>query len=106
MDGTAGQPRVIDLRETARLLSLSEHGVRALADAGYLHAVDPESWQFALGDVKAFLARVADDSPRVDVLTDELDAVDPVDLLDALDGRAEEMAERAFDVFQQAFPDA
>ena len=48
MDGPAGHARVIDLCETARLLSLPEDGVRALTHAGYLHAVDPGAWQYAL----------------------------------------------------------
>ena len=60
MDGTAGNPRVIDVGEAARLLSLPEDGVRALAGAGYLRWADTDAASFALGDVKAFLARVAD----------------------------------------------
>jgi hypothetical protein len=35
MEGSPGSPRVIDLPEAARLLSLPEQGVEALADAGY-----------------------------------------------------------------------
>jgi PAS domain S-box-containing protein len=106
MDGTAGSPRVIDVGEAARLLSLPEDGVRALARAGYLRWADTDAASFVLGDVKAFLARVADDGDRVDVFSEQGDGVDPQALLDALDGRAEEMARRAFDIFQQAFPEA
>jgi PAS domain S-box-containing protein len=105
MDGTAGSPRVIDVGEAARLLSLPEDGVRALARAGYLRSADAHDARFALGDVKAFLARVADDQ-AVDVFSEAGDGVDPQALLDALDGRSEEMARRAFDIFQQAFPEA
>ena len=35
MDGTAGNPRVIELPEAAQLLGLSEQGVSALAEAGW-----------------------------------------------------------------------
>jgi PAS domain S-box-containing protein len=105
MDSPAGSPRVIDVEEAARLLSLPEDGVRALARAGYLRSADAAQAQFVLGDVKAFLARVADEAGPVDVFS-ESQGVDPQALLDALDGRAEEMARRAFDIFQQAFPEA
>ena len=107
MDGTAGSPRVIELPEAARLLGLSEEGVAALARAGYLRPTpsDADGTRFALGDVKAFLARVADDE-GVDVFSEDRDSVDPQALLDALDGRSEEMARRAFDIFQHGFPDA
>lgn len=105
MEGTAGNPRVIDLGEAARLLSLSEEGVRALARAGYLRATDAAAARFTLGDVKAFLARVADDG-TVDVFSETAADVDPQGLLDALEGRSDEMARRAFDIFQQAFPGA
>ena len=107
MDGTAGSPRVIELPEAARLLGLSEQGVTALADAGYLRpaGADGDVTRFALGDVKAFLARVADAS-ETDLFSEDRDSVDPQALLDALDGRAEEMARRAFDIFQHGFPEA
>jgi PAS domain S-box-containing protein len=106
MEPTAGSPRVIDVGEAARLLSLPEEGVRALARAGYLRSADAAAARFALGDVKAFLARVADDGAEDVFSADQGQGVDPQALLDALDGRAEEMARRAFDIFQQAFPEA
>ena len=107
MDGTAGNPRVIELPEAARLLGLSEAGVSALAEAGYLRptAIEDGVKRFALGDVKAFLARV-DDAGGSDLFSEDRDSVDPQALLDALDGRSEEMARRAFDIFQHGFPEA
>jgi PAS domain S-box-containing protein len=105
MDGIAGKPRVIDLRATAAMLALSEEGVRALAAAGYLAPLPGRADSFALGDVKALLARL-DDVEDHDVFSDDVEAVDPSDLIDALDGKAEDMALRAFDVFQQAMPEA
>jgi PAS domain S-box-containing protein len=105
MDGTAGSPRVIELPEAARLLGLSEEGVTALVSAGYLRSTDGGAGRFALGDVKAFMARVAD-STVGDIFSEDRDSVDPQALLDALDGRSEEMARRAFDIFQQGVPEA
>ncbi len=97
---------MVGLPEAAELLALTEEGVRALADAGYLRpaAGGPERPAFALGDLKAFLARVSDEGPD-DVFLGDPDSVDPQALLDALDGRADEMARRAFDVFQSVFPE-
>ena len=82
-------------------------GVRALAGAGYLRPVTegPDGPRFALGDVKAFLARVAGQAVD-DLFSEDPAGVDPQALLDALDGRAEEMARRAYDIFQTVFPDA
>ena len=106
MDGSAGQPRVIDLDEAAQLLAMSREGVEALAAAGYLPAVHPGAGAFALGDVKALHARMSDDHVRYEVIVDDPNLVDPHALLDALDGRSEEMARRAFDIFQTVFPEA
>jgi len=103
MDGPAGLPRVIDLDEAAQLLALSKEGVGALAAAGYLHLRDGRG--FALGDVKALHARLSDDL-SIDVLGGDPASVDPQALLDALDGRSDEMARRAFDIFQTVFPEA
>ena len=106
MDGSAGQPRVIDSVEAARLLGMSREGVDALVDAGYLPTVDRGTRTFALGDVKALHARMSDERHEYDVLVDDPTRVDPQALIDALDGRAEEMARRAFDIFQTVFPEA
>src|SRR5687767_801182 len=106
MDGSAGQPRVIDLDEAAQLLAMSREGVEALAAAGYLPAAKPGAAEFALGDVKALHARMSDDHVRYEVLVDDPNLVDPQALLDALDGRSVEMARRAFDIFQTVFPEA
>jgi PAS domain S-box-containing protein len=105
MEGSAGQPRVIDLDEAARLLALSTAGVVALVDAGYLRAQSPDGPTFALGDVKALQARLADHE-RFDELVDDPARVDPQALLDALDGKSEDMARRAFDIFQTVFPES
>ncbi len=106
MDSAAGKPRVIDLDEAATLLAMSREGVAALADAGYLPPARPGAAEFALGDVKALHARMSDDHVQYEVIVDDPNLVDPQALLDALDGRSEEMARRAFDIFQSVFPEA
>jgi PAS domain S-box-containing protein len=86
---------------------MPEDGVRALVGAGYLRPREegPDGPVFALGDVKAMLARLHD-SGDTDLMLGDPTAVDPQALLDALDGRAEEMARRAYAVFQAVFPEA
>jgi PAS domain S-box-containing protein len=105
MDGSAGLPRVIDLDEASKLLAMSEEGVVALAAAGYLPVHGTDGASFALGDVKALHARLSDEM-GFDVVVDDPARVDPQALIDALDGKSEEMARRAFDIFQTVFPDA
>jgi PAS domain S-box-containing protein len=103
----SGGPRLVDLPEAASLLRLSEDGVEALVGAGYLIPSTAESGapKFAMGDLKAFVARNADDGAGA-LFGEGGDALDPNTLLAALDGRSEEMARRAFDVFVAAFPEA
>ena len=110
------------------MLDLPTVAVEALVGSGYLvpariGAAGPE---FPLSDVKAFLARNADNGaggdmisaalaaggptdPRVDLSAEAPDSqveLDPQELLDALDGRAPEMARRAFQIFATVFPEA
>ncbi|MGH2683876.1 MAG: PAS domain-containing sensor histidine kinase [Actinomycetota bacterium] len=96
------------LPEAAVVLQLPVEGVRALAGAGYLtpSAEGPDGPRFALGDLKAFLARNVGDDAGDDLFMEDPGSVDPQALLDALDGRAEEMARRAFDNFAAVSPDA
>src|SRR5438128_4939992 len=97
----------LDLREAAELLHLPIGSVEALVGAGYLVPADSGDAgpRFALGDLKAFLARNADDGSG-DLFAEAAEAADPQALLDALDGRSEEMARRAFDIFTTVFPEA
>jgi PAS domain S-box-containing protein len=60
---------------------------------------------FALADLKAFVARNADNGAGNFTFEDN-EVGDPQSLLEALDGRSEEMARRAFDIFAAAFPEA
>src|SRR3954469_21142533 len=102
MSGEASQGRMT-LPEAAGILSLPVESVVALVGAGYLHTTPSvDGPRFALGDLKAFLARNADDRSDGDAIVDladpGLDGLDPQLLLDALDGRSEDMARRAFDL--------
>jgi PAS domain S-box-containing protein len=102
-----GRTRLVDVEEAAGLLSLSVAGVQSLVDAGYLNAAGKagDGLQFALGDLKAFVARNADDGAG-NLFGEDGVSVDPQALLDALDGKSEDMARRAYDIFAAAFPDA
>src|SRR5438552_282302 len=107
MDGRIGKSRLVDVTEAASLLDLTVEGVQALVGAGYLRSSDegPDGLRFALGDLKAFVARNADDGAG-NLFGAEGEAADPQALLAVLDGRSEEMARRAYDIFSAAFPEA
>jgi PAS domain S-box-containing protein len=103
-----GNRPLVTLEQTAELLQLPSDAVRGLLGAGYLAAAreGADGPEFALGDVKAYLARNADNGSgnMLDAL--ERENVDPQGLLDALDGKSEEMARRAFEIFASAFPES
>lgn len=106
MEERTGKSRVVELHEAASLLDLSADAVRSLTEAGYLSpAVDDGDPRYALGDLKGFVARNADDGSGI-VWDVESDAVDPLALLNALDGRSADMAQRAYVTFCAAYPDA
>lgn len=104
---STGKPHLVPLAEAAALVGLPAHAVRALADAGYLvpAADGPDGPLFPLGDVKAFVARNAENGSGNLFLT-EPSHVDPGDLLAALADRTGEMARRALEIFFTVFPDA
>ncbi|MBV9664116.1 MAG: PAS domain S-box protein [Actinobacteria bacterium] len=99
----ASRPQVT-LPEAAALLHLPVEVVASLAEAGYLEA--SKTGAFPLVDLKAFLARNADNGSGNLLDAFQPEAADPQALLDALDGKSEEMARRAFDIFATAFPEA
>jgi len=102
-----GKSRLVGLDEAATLLDLTPEGVNSLVAAGYLPATTEgaDGPRFAIGDLKAFVARNAD-SGAGNLFDTEGEPADPQALLEALDGRSEEMARRAFDIFATAFPEA
>lgn len=106
-DRSTGNRPLVTVPEAAAYLNLTVEAVRDLLAAEYLEASDdrPDGPLLALVDVKAFLARNADNGAGNLVVT-EPDGADPEALLAALDGRSEEMARRAFDIFAGVFPEA
>ncbi|HVE47635.1 MAG TPA: ATP-binding protein [Acidimicrobiales bacterium] len=108
-DHDTGHRPLVTLPEAAEYLHLPVEAVQALVGARFLEPVggvgDPADTLFPLVDLKAFLARNADYGAGNLVLADA-EAADPQALLDALDGRAEEMARRAFDIFSTVFTEA
>ncbi|MGQ0519961.1 MAG: PAS domain-containing sensor histidine kinase [Actinomycetota bacterium] len=106
-DRSTGNRPLVTLPEAAAYLNLSVEAVRGLLAARFLEATDESGGGplLALVDVKAFLARNADNGAGNLVVTDP-DGADPEALLAALDGRSEEMARRAFDIFAGVFPEA
>src|SRR4051812_45402242 len=105
-------PRQMTLPEAAGVLHLPVDSVQALVGAGYLRpsAEHNDGPRFALGDLKAFLARNADAAGGADDPLDEafgdLSDLDPDSLFDALEERAGSMARRAHDLFVTFFPEA
>ncbi|HEV7888079.1 MAG TPA: PAS domain-containing sensor histidine kinase [Acidimicrobiales bacterium] len=86
---------------------MSVQAVQALLGAGYLSIDgDPSETRLPLVDLKAFLARNADNGAGALMAMEVDGAADPQALLDALDGRSEEMARRAFEIFSSVFPEA
>lgn len=118
------QPNVLAIDEAAAMLDLPPVAVEALVGSGYLvpSRIGEGGPELPLSDVKAFLARNADNGAGAEMVTAALAAatsdpvqaaaayeeveLDPQELLDALDGRAPEMARRAFQIFATVFPEA
>lgn len=102
---STGRPHVVSLDEAAAILDLPPGTVQSLALAGFLPVQDEAGGPtFALVDLKAFLARNADNGSGNIALDDGED--DAQLLLDALDGRCQDMAEQAYRIFASAMPDA
>jgi PAS domain S-box-containing protein len=114
MTGDLSGPRQMTLPEAAGVLHLPVSSIEALVGAGYLRpsAEHVDGPRFAMGDLKAFLARNIDpDNQVVDLSTGDpafgdIDALDPDSLFGALDDRAGSMARRAHDLFVSFFPEA
>lgn len=113
------QPQALDLAGAADELGLPEDAVVALVDAGYLMAARGAAGtlSFELADLKAFVARNADNGAGSDLLERVLSSATsrstsdgrdlrPEELIDLLDGRAEQMALRVLKMFSTVFPDA
>ncbi len=101
---------LITLSSAADYLGLPVEAVRALVGASYLEPAQegPEGPLFPMVDLKAFLARNADNGAGNLSVPEPATSgpASPEALLDLLGARAGEMAHRAFDIFSSAFPDA
>ena len=77
---------MVGLDEAASLLDLTPESVSALVKAGYLPAsIDgPDGPRFAIGDLKAFVARNAD-SGAGNLFDTEGEPADPQALLDGIE---------------------
>jgi PAS domain S-box-containing protein len=105
-DRDLGNRPLLTLSEAADYLHMSPDAVRSLADAGYVRALsNGDGGGFPLVDLKAFLARNADNGSG-NLLEFGIDAADPQALLEALDLQAEEMARRSYEIFAGVFPEA
>ena len=82
MSDRVGKSRLVGLDEAASLLDLTAAGVHALVAAGYLPASTdgPDGPRFAIGDLKAFVARNAD-SGAGNLFSTEGEPADPQALL-------------------------
>src|SRR5437660_4544329 len=106
-DRDTGSRRPVSLAKAAEYLDLPAESVESLVNTGYLAALGSGAGgpEFALVDLKAFLARNAENGSG-NILDAALESVDPQGLLDALDGRSDEMARRAFEIFSTVFPES
>ncbi|MBA3653986.1 MAG: PAS domain S-box protein [Actinobacteria bacterium] len=108
-DRETGNRRQLTLPEAAEFLHMSEEAVRALVGAGYLASAaadaPPDRLGFPMVELKAFLARNADYGSGNLFDAFDTETADPRALLEALDGKSEEMARRAYDIFASVFPD-
>jgi PAS domain S-box-containing protein len=106
-----GNRPLVNASEAAEYLGVTVETVEALARVSFLTPgrQGPDGPEFRFGDLKAFLARNADSGSGnlgKDMFDFDVDDADPQQLLDALDGRSEEMARRAFEIFASVFPEA
>lgn len=101
-----GTPRSLSAVEAGSVLGLPADVVRALSDAGYvrstLHRGVP---RFALGDLKAFQARVSDEDAEGWNLDAAHGGLDPDDLVALLEGRVDDMAARTLHLLQRTLPE-
>jgi hypothetical protein len=119
---TDQNPTVLTLDEASDLLELPRGAVEGLALRGYLAALPgrDQGLRFQLSDVKAFLARNAENGAGTGLIQLALaprpadphagqavdGELDPGALVQLLDDRAEEMACRVFKIFSTVFPEA
>ncbi len=105
MTPRTGPPRLLPVDEVAAILQVSIAAVESLVAAGYLLPVETTNTgpAFSSSDVKAFVARNADNGSGNLFFSDP--PAEAGDLLAALDGKSLEMARRAHEIFVTVFPE-
>lgn len=105
-------PPTLDIDTAAEEVALPRGSLEALVEAGYLGARRSKDGRlvFDLADLKAFVARNADNGAGSDLLrsflAQEDHQLEPEELVDLLDQRTEDMALRVLKMFSVVFPDA
>lgn len=101
-------PSLLDLDAAAAELALPAPAVEALVGAGYLPSSPQEGpgLYFRLSDLKAFLARNADNGSGGTLPRSLNPDMEPQELVDLLDERAEHMAVRLLKMYATVFPKA
>lgn len=101
-------PEHLDLDTAADALALPSSTVAALATAGFIASSDPAgpSPRFQLADLKAFIARNADNGSGGALHRALTPDLEPEELVDLLDERAEHMAARLLKMYEVVFPQA
>ena len=105
---THHSPEHLDLQAAADALALSPSAVASLASAGFIASTDPtgSTARFQRADVKAFLARNADNGSGGALHRALTPDMEPEELVDLLDERAEHMAARLLKMYELVFPQA
>jgi hypothetical protein len=96
---------LVDLDAATAVTGLSKASLEDLAAAGYLAAAAAEPLRFRSPDLKAFVARNADNGSGPSLLIPPPE-IEPDELVALLDARAGHMADRMLKMFMAAFPAA
>lgn len=98
----------LDLSAAAEEVGLPPAVLESLGDAGYVAASDRSGCglEFDLADLKAFVARNAENGSGVTLQRSLTPDLDPQELVDLLDERAEHMATRLLKMYATVFPQA
>ena len=100
-------PQSIDTTTAASVVALPADAVEALAAAGYIDSGTPpgEGRRFNLTDLKAFIARNADNGAGTELRHHIFESdLDPDELIELLDERTEHMALRMLKMYSTVFP--
>lgn len=100
-------PQSLDTNQAASVVALPTQAIEALAEAGYIDSgsVPGQSRRFNLTDLKAFVARNADNGAGTELRQHIFEPdLDPAELIEMLDERTEHMALRMLKMYATVFP--